>query len=161
EDKPRRPLPFGLPLALFVALSVVALAAVLRLLAIWWFPSLASFVWPVLDGADGVMMLVGQEPFWPLPEQAAGMHLAGLWAVETAAEFVLALLLTRYGNLLYWALDRFFLEPFLIWPTEWMLAKLTAVYTVLLRISIRFWWVILGQGAALIAVALGFLYFDV
>src|SRR5262249_15159684 len=83
------------------------------------------------------------------------------WSIEIVAEIGFGVLLTRYGNLAYWALDRFFLEPALIRPTEWLLEKTTTGYARLLAWSLRHWGVVLVQGAALIAVALVFFYFDI
>ena len=68
-----------------------------------------------------------------------------MWAAETLAEFAAGFALTRYGNLMYWSLDRFFLEPVLIRPTEWVLEKLTVGYGRLLRWSLRYWWIVLAQ----------------
>src|SRR5262249_29557234 len=76
-------------------------------------------------------------------------------------EFLLAALLTRYGTVLWWALDRYFLEPVLLQPTNWFLDRMTVWYAGLLRWSLRHWGLVLAQGALLIAVAAAFLYFDV
>src|SRR5262249_37811815 len=110
---PRRPLPFGLPLAGFVGATFAIAGAVLRLAA-RAVPALAAWAWPVLELADGVLALFGRNVPWPQPAVAHGTTLAALWVGETAAEFLLGVLLTRYGNLFYWALDRFVLEPLLI-----------------------------------------------
>src|SRR5262249_15754158 len=101
------------------------------------------------------------EELWGSPTAATGGRLAVLWAAESAAEFVLGFLLARYGNVLYWALDRFLLEPVLIRPTEWLLEKMTIAYAVLLRWALRFWGVVLLFSGGLIAIAFFMLYFDV
>jgi HAE1 family hydrophobic/amphiphilic exporter-1 len=119
------------------------------------------WTWPLLELADGAFDLAGLQPFWPAPESAGGLTLAGLWVAEMAAELVLVVLLTRYASILYWALDRFLLEPLLIWPTEWVLAKLTSLYAGLLRWSLRLWGGVLALGVGLIAVTVLFLAFNV
>src|SRR5262249_24773394 len=69
--------------------------------------------------------------------------------------------LVRYGNVLYWALDRFLLGPLLIRPTDWLLHRMTAGYARMLAWSLRHWGFVLFQGEGLIAVAFVFLYYDV
>src|SRR5581483_86699 len=69
-------------------------------------------------------------------------------------------LLTRYGNGLYWLLERLILGPLLLRPTEWVLEKLTLLYAVTLRWSLRLWPAVLALGLVLILVAAAFLYFD-
>ena len=41
---------------------------------------------------------------------------------------MLTAVLLRYGNLLYWLLDRFFLGPVLLRPTDWVLDRITLLY---------------------------------
>jgi multidrug efflux pump subunit AcrB len=160
EKVPHRPLPFGVPLAVLVGFLVVLVGTTLRLGALLW-PALTPYAWPLLELADGCFGLLNRTAFWPLPEQASGRTLVWMWLAESGLEFALAALLTRYGTILYWALDRFLLEPLLIRPTEWVLERLTAAYAVTLRLALRLWWLVLGAGAGLIAVAAVFLYFDV
>jgi multidrug efflux pump subunit AcrB len=160
EKVPQRPLPFGLSLGLLVGLIVALAGTGLRFAALL-FPGMTPYAWPVLELADGACSLFNMEPPWPTPEAAAGVSLVALWLVETAVEFGLAVLLMRYGTVLYWALDRFVLEPLLLRPTDWVLNKMTASYEVLLRWSLRLWGAVLFSGAVLIAVAVGMLYFDV
>jgi multidrug efflux pump subunit AcrB len=62
---------------------------------------------------------------------------------------------------MYWALDRGLLEPLLLRPTEWLLARMTAGYAGLLAWSLRHWLFIVGQGVALIAVAVAFIVFGI
>jgi HAE1 family hydrophobic/amphiphilic exporter-1 len=143
HEKFRRPKPFGRPLAILVGLAVLLVGTSLRLAGLY-FPGAAVWGWPLL-------------------------HLFGLdassrstsWLLESSLEFALACLLTRHGNLLYWLLDRFFLEPVLLRPTEWVLERATASYAVVLRWSLRHWGIVLGLGAALILVVAGFIGFDV
>jgi HAE1 family hydrophobic/amphiphilic exporter-1 len=161
ERVPHRPLPFGVPLALVAGLFVMGVGVWARLFLGLWAPHLAPWSWPVLELADGAFSLLGVPPFWPVPEQAQGVTLAALWVVETLAEGLIAVLLARYGNVLYWALDRYLLEPLFIRPTEWLLLQLTAGYGWLLRWSLRHWGFVLLQGGALIAIAFAFLYFDI
>ena len=55
----------------------------------------------------------------------------------TLAEFVLAALATRYGNQAYWALDRYFLGPVFLQPTNWLMDAITRGYGQLLRWALR------------------------
>src|SRR5262249_14222910 len=96
ENHPKRPLPFGLPLAVLVGALVALAGAALRLAAWLWAPGLTPFAWPVLELADGAFGLLGLEGPWPLPEKAEGVSLLVLWLVETGAEFLAGALLTRY-----------------------------------------------------------------
>src|SRR5262249_59304813 len=109
------------------------------------FEGLTPFAWPLLELADGAWSLFrpGGGP-WPLPENAGVLSLLGLWALESAAEFAVAAFLTRYGAVLWWALDRWVLEPFLLRPTEWLLERLTVWYAVTLRLALRAWVARLG-----------------
>jgi HAE1 family hydrophobic/amphiphilic exporter-1 len=161
EKTPHRPLPFRVPLALLVSLTVALACTGARVVLRFALPKYAPWSWPVLELADGGFGLFGLEGFWPDPIHAAGWTLVWLWVVESAAEFTIAFLLTRYGTVLYSALDRVFLEPLLIQPTEWTLQIMTVAYAWLLRWSLRFWAVVLVQGGVLIAIAFLFLYFDV
>src|SRR5205085_1201339 len=160
ERVPHRPLPFRLPLALVAGLAVALAGVAARLLGLL-LPQVTPWAWPLLDLGSEVWRMLGSEAPWPNPVQATGRELVYVWAAETALEFALAASLTRYGNLLYWALDRFLLEPLLIRPTEWVLEKMTVGYAWLLRWSLRYWGVVLGFGGSLIAIAFVFLYFDV
>jgi multidrug efflux pump subunit AcrB len=144
----RRPRPFGWGLALFVAAAMAAFGACARLLMPWLFPEWTDWCWPVQA------MLSWAVPSWTLEPGT-------WWAVETAGEFLLAGLLTRYGNQLYWALDRFFLEPVLIRPTEWVLEKLTNAYARLLGWSLGHSGTVLVLSGGLIALTFAMLYFDV
>src|SRR5262249_32705832 len=60
----------------------------------------------------------------------------------------------------FWAVDRYFLGPFLIRPTDWVLEKLTSGYRKLLEWSLRHWAIVLTQSAVLIAIPVAFLYFN-
>jgi multidrug efflux pump subunit AcrB len=160
EKVPHRPLPFGIPLAVLLGGLTAGAYCLLRLAALL-FPNVGPFAWPALELADGVWSLFGAEPFWALPEKATGASLAGLWLAETVLEFTAAALLVRYGGTLYWALDRYLLEPLLLRPTEWALDRLTAFYAVSLRVALRAWVLVVGAGLGLIAVTASFLAFDV
>jgi multidrug efflux pump subunit AcrB len=160
ERVPHRPIPFGLPLAAVLGLGLMLAGTCARLVALVW-PAVNDWSWPVLGMAHVVVNWLDLPWKVPSPEAAVGWSRAGLWGVEMVGEFLVAFLLTRYGNLLYWALDRYFLEPFLIRPTEWSLEKITAGYTALLRWSLRHWGLVLIQGGALMAIAFAFIYFDV
>jgi HAE1 family hydrophobic/amphiphilic exporter-1 len=149
---PRRPLTFGAPLAVLIGLVVLLVGTILRVASIWvpalgawaWWPaSIAGWFHDDIPGPESLLIL----PAW--------------WAAVSVLDFALGFLLTRFGNQLYWALDRFVLGPLLLWPMEWFLNKLTAGYAKLLDWSLRYWGVVLVQGAALILIALGFIYYDV
>jgi HAE1 family hydrophobic/amphiphilic exporter-1 len=154
ERVPHRPLPFRVPLALFLGLLVALAGATARLLG-WVWPGIAEWAWPVRDALHWSLDMANVS--W----RPAALPMWAQWLGETGGEFLMGAILTRYGNVLYWALDRFFLEPVLIRPTEWVLEKTTAVYASLLAWSLRHWGVVLLQGAALIGVAFVFLYYDV
>src|SRR5262249_47210403 len=159
EGKSHRPLPFGLPLALLVGVGVIALLALARLVAVLW-PAAVPFVWPLTSLAGWGLARFGVAAPWPAPAQATGLSCWMLWGGETLAEFALAVYLTRYGNVSYWALDRYFLGPLFIWPTDFVVERLTRLYRVLIRWSLRLWWLVLLQSGVLIAVTAAFLYFD-
>ena len=142
EKVPERPLPFRVPLALFVGLLAAALGTAVRLANLAW-PFAGAWAWPL------VSLLPVPLPVW------------AQWAVETGGEFLIAVLLTRYGNVLYWALDRFFLEPLLLRPTEWFLEKITNGYARLLAWSIRQWGGVVCLGILLTAISGIMLGFDV
>jgi HAE1 family hydrophobic/amphiphilic exporter-1 len=134
------PRPFRIGLAAFVGGAVVVLLTVLRLLGLH-FTGMAGWVWPGLS-LTGIAARSG----W----------LA--WLAESIIEFSVASLLTRYGNILYWLLDRYFLEPFLIRPTEWLLEKATGGYRALLTWSFWHSGTVLAAGGALIVVAVVFAF---
>jgi multidrug efflux pump subunit AcrB len=124
------------------------------------FPALSGWAWPMISIANVVLPMIGQPPLVS-PSDADGTTLAIYWICETAAEFALGFLLTRYGNQVYWVLDRFILGPVLLRPTEWCLERLTIGYGRLLRWSLVQWKAVLAVSAALIAVAVVMLYYDV
>src|SRR5207245_19949 len=103
---PTRPLPFGWPLAAVAGAGLVLLGSMLRLLALLW-SGLHDWAWPLFA-------------FVELPG-AAFQETWFRWLAESAVEFGIAFLLIRWANTLYWALDRYLLEPVLIRPTEWVL----------------------------------------
>jgi multidrug efflux pump subunit AcrB len=155
---PRRPVAFGLPLAVLVGVVLAAAGTLLRVLAASR-PELAAWAWPVRSLADAVASTLGV-PF-PDPGAAGAGTRAGICVAETIAEFALGFLLTRYGNLAYWALDRCLLGPLLIRPTEWVLERTTTGYARLLEWSLRRWKAVLGVSAGLITVAVYMLSNDV
>src|SRR5262249_50847914 len=59
----------------------------------------------------------------------------------------------------YWALDRWLLEPLILRPTEWLLARTTDGYAWLLAWSLRCWGAVLVLGAVLIGIAVAFIWF--
>lgn len=156
----QRPLPFRVPLAVLAGGTAALLGMSVRLLG-RLLPVLDVWSWPMVDLAEAGCDYFHQTPFWSDPLNAKGKELASLMAVESLLEFVGIFLLVRYGNLVYWLLDRYFLAPVLLRPTEWFLERLTILYSRLLRWSLRCWGVVLVAGVALIVVAVVFLYFDV
>lgn len=148
HEKLRRPKPFRVPLAAFVGVSLIVLGTGLRLLTRWLLPDWNEWIWPVRS-------LVS----WVLPNIA--LSPAAWWVTETLAEFAVSAFLTRYVNVMYWALDSYFLEPCLIRPTEWVLEKMTVAYSWNLRWALRHWGAVLGFGVFLIAIAVAIVAFDV
>jgi multidrug efflux pump subunit AcrB len=157
---PRRPIPFGLPLSVVAGLGLVLVGSVARLVGMG-LPVVGEWAWPIWDLASWVMSLVGMENPLPAAAQAGGTDLAILWGIETLSEFAVGALLVRYGNVLYWAVDRFLLEPLLIRPTEWTLEKMTTGYAWLLRVSLICWPAVVGLGVVLIGAAFAMIYWDV
>lgn len=143
---------FGWPLALLVGTLTVLSAAMLRLSALlipilgptaWWLASAVAWVNQDFVSPEYNLMV---SPAW--------------WLAISATEFILAVLVTRYGNTAYWALDRHVLQVFLLRPTEWVLVRMTDGYAWLLRWSLEYWWLILAKSAAVIGVAGVFIGFD-
>jgi multidrug efflux pump subunit AcrB len=149
---PTRPLTFGTPLALVIGLLVMLTGVSIRLLALL-FPDVGPWGWwPASLGS----LVLGDT----LPGPAVLQGLVWWWVGVSAAEFALGFLVTRFGNMGYWAVDRYFLEPLLLRPTEWVLTRITDSYAWLLGWSLRHWGIVLGQGAAFILIAFVFIYFD-
>ncbi len=146
ERVPHRPLPFGAPLAALVGAGVVLVGTTLRVSA-FIFPELQSWAWPLFALID-FPGAVFQDSWFR-------------WLAESAVECAAGFALMRWGNTLYWALDRYLLEPLLIRPTEWALEKLTALYAWQLRWALRNWRLVILQGAALMLLAAAFVYYDI
>src|SRR5262249_35863720 len=132
---PRRPIPFGVPLSVVAGIGLVLVGSMARVLGLS-FPAVAEWAWPFWDLFSWAATSLGLEVGLPAPAVAAGRDLATLWALECLAEFAVGAMLVRYGNLLYWALDRFILEPLLLRPTEWALERMTSAYARLLGWSL-------------------------
>jgi multidrug efflux pump subunit AcrB len=105
-------------------------------------PGVADYGWPVRG--------------FQAPHTAVGTW----WAIEVFAEVLAGFLLTVYGGVFYWAIDRFLLTPVLIRPTETLLNLLTRAYARFLRFAMRHKGLVLIGSAGVIAVAGLFLYFD-
>ncbi|MBI1830408.1 MAG: efflux RND transporter permease subunit [Planctomycetes bacterium] len=144
---------FGWPLAIMIGVFTIIGTCGLRLAAFmapvltpwaWWLPSGVAWMAPDSIRAD---VWLGHSVPW--------------WLAISAVEFAIAMLLMRFGNVAYWALDLYLLEPRLLRPTEWMLAKATTGYACLLQWSLAYWWLILAQCAVLIGIAAVFIGFDV
>src|SRR5204863_8397360 len=58
-------------------------------------------------------------------------------------------------------LDRYFMGPLLLRPTDWVLDRLALIYAWFLKLSLKHWGVVRIFSALMIAVAVGFLYFDI
>src|SRR5262245_52979561 len=160
EQTAKRPPPFRLPLGLTTGLFVVLGLTVAQVLAGWqtW---LTPWVHPLATGLGWLLDSFGSCPDWlRLDNAPLGTRLLeGLG--EAAVWFGVAVLLTRYGNIIYWAATRYFLEPVFVWPTDWLVSKLTTGYGWLLRLSLRYWGAVLGVSAGLIGLAAFFLLFNV
>src|SRR5262249_5936583 len=113
ERVPHMPRPFRLPLGMLAGVVVVVAAAPGRAVLHFALPAWEAWSWPALEVGEALFALFGSEPFWPDPLQAHGGALVALWAIEAALEFSIVALLVCYGNVLYWFLDRFLLEPLL------------------------------------------------
>src|SRR5262245_13321807 len=147
---PKRPRTFGLPLAAMVGILVMLIGVGVRLIGVavpemapygWWPASLAGL-------------------FVDVPAPAALVTSPGWWAGVCAGEFLLGALLVKFGNQVWWAVDRWILEPCLLRPTEWTLERMTHGYARLLDWSLRYWGIVVGVGGGLIAIAFVFIYFD-
>ncbi len=153
QRKPPRPRFFGWSLAIVVGVLVLLVGSALRVVALWvpdlrpwgWWP--ATLVDAVWEGA--------------VPPLGQLQTLAWWWIGVGALEFCLAFLVVRFGNLVYWLVLRFLLEPLLLHPTEWVLRKTTAGYARLLAWSLSYKSAILIPSAGLIALAFFFVYFNV
>jgi multidrug efflux pump subunit AcrB len=160
-----RPLPFGWSLAFLVAASVALVMLALRITSIW-FPYFTAWSWPLLDGFGLLWQSLGQPPFWPEPKTwskdfAENGPILG-WAIgKTVAEFLLVLPLVRYGHIGYWLVNRFVLEPVLLWPTNAFLNLTTKAYAFGLRWSLKVWPVVLAVSVALILFSAWMLYANV
>jgi multidrug efflux pump subunit AcrB len=140
---PKPPRPFGYPLGFLVGSVVVAAATTARVLALYW-PAMAPAAWPIRT-------ILAAEP-------GASPPPVPWWIAETAVEFLIALLLTRWGNQLYWGVDRWVLAPLFLKPTEWALQRVTSGYGSLLRWALRRWAVVLSISGVLIGIAVLFAF---
>lgn len=147
EKVAHKPKPYGYTLALLVGLFVVLGGTSLRATALW-VPALKPFAWPLIELVGGVAEAKGEKLLW-------------LTVVESVVEFSLAVLLVRFGGLAWWALDRWFLGPVLLGPTDWVLGKMADGYGWFLKLSLRHCGVVLVGSALLIALTVGFVYFDI
>src|SRR5262245_55750899 len=107
---PTPPPTYGWPLAFLVGVFTVLTTCSLRVAAIfvpvlvpwaWWLASIVEWFSP--PSVPSPALLAESVPWW-----------IGI----TTLEFAVAVLLMRYGNVAYWALDRYFLNIFLLMPTE-------------------------------------------
>ncbi len=151
-------LPFGWPLALFVAILVGILGVALRLLSPQW-PMLAPWVWSLAKGIHFLLHGVGAIQA-PAPLEALG----GWWwlwmTIETFLEMFLSILIVRYATVVYGLIHRWVIELILLRPIDWLLHGLTVAYAWLLRLSLRAWPVVLLASLLLILVAASMLYFN-
>jgi multidrug efflux pump subunit AcrB len=157
EKKPSRPRAFGLPLALVIGLFAVGVGCGLRALGHFAPEAAPLGWWPALLVQPLASSLLGE----PVPSYAAMTLSLKWWGVAMVVEFFVAALLVKFGNQLYWLLDRFFLGPVLLRPTDWFLDRMTTAYAWTLRWSLHFWYVVLGVGFALIAVAVAMLWLGI
>lgn len=151
ERTPKAPALFGWPLALVVGLTTILVTSSIRVAALF-LPVLAPWAWWLPSLLDGIA---------PGSSDALAGHSPGWWIATTLVEFALAALAMRCANSAYWAIDRYALEPFILRPTEWVLTQTTRGYEWLLRWSLEQWKIVLGVSGGLIAVAIGFIGFDI
>ena len=147
-------------LGVIVGLLIAGSLSALRVIA-QAFPDLKPFAWPLLDLTQAGMEWFGKQAPWPAPAVARGGSLWQLFAVEAIAEFVLIVLVIRFSGQLWWFLERFLLGPLLLRPIDWVLEGLARGYRWLLGHALKHWGVVLLGSLLLIALAVGFLYFDV
>lgn len=154
-----RPLPFGWGLALFTAGSGAALLTGVRL-ASYWLPDLETWCWPVLDSLSSILHKFGKTPFWPEPRiwglspWAAESLPTLLWGLaETFLEFLFIMPLMRYGQLVYWTVHHYFLEPVLLRPMNVLLHLATKGYALGLRWALALWPIVLLVSLGLIALS--------
>src|SRR5262249_40615699 len=160
EKVPQRPKPFGFKLAFLVGGLAVLAGTAVRLSALA-FPILKPYAWPLVEAGAWVYDLFGLAAPWTEPAQAKGVELVWLSLAESVVEFSLLVCLVRFGNLGWWALDRWLLGPFVLRPTDWLLDRMAVGYRWLLTVSLRYWGVVLVGSVLLIALAGAFLYFDI
>jgi HAE1 family hydrophobic/amphiphilic exporter-1 len=159
EKKPARPRPYPLMLAFLLGGIVLLAGTVFRAMALWA-PSLMPFAWPLIELGMLPYEWLGLAAPWEAPTKAAGQTLLLLTLVESVLEFALVAFVVRAGNVCWWTLDRWFLGPFLLRPTDWVLERMAVGYRRFLALSLRYWGVVLVGSALLIALTVAFLYFD-
>jgi len=145
RDKNATARPIGWALAALIAVLIVAGFSSLRLME-GKIPELRGLGW-WLNGFEA--------------PAAAGRALRQWWGSSIAVEFVVGLLLVRFGAAAYSKLDRYVLYPLLLRPTDWILAKTTQLYAWLLKQSLKMWPAVLILSVILILVAAAIIYFDV
>jgi HAE1 family hydrophobic/amphiphilic exporter-1 len=150
---PQPPGLFGWPLALLVGLFTILTTCSVRLAALFA-PVLAPWAW-------WLATLIGMRLPDAVPSPVVLPASPGWWLAITGLEFAIAVLVMRYGALVFWIWERRAIAPVFLRPTEWILDKTTAGYAWLLAWSLHFWWLILTLSGALIAIALAFIVFDV
>ncbi len=160
EKVPHRPTLFPFALAWVLGGLTLLVGTAVRLASLIW-PILQPYVWPLLNLGPWCYEWFGLVPVWPDPLSVSGWNWLWLLLIEGVVEFALVACLVRFGNLLWWLVDRFLLGPFLLWPTDWILDKLALAYGWSLKLALRRWGLVLLVSALLIALAGAFLYFDV
>ncbi|MCS7045153.1 MAG: efflux RND transporter permease subunit [Gemmataceae bacterium] len=155
----RRPRPRPRPwrLACLAGCLVVLLGNGLRLTATAWPEAAAWAWWPVALGTSWA------PASWHWPTLPRWHELAWWWqalgaVAASGVEFAAAAAIVRFGNVVYWFLDRFVLQLLLIRPTDWLLAQTARTYRWALDQALRHqWWVIPASGG-LAASALVFVF---
>ncbi|MFO0841148.1 MAG: efflux RND transporter permease subunit [Gemmataceae bacterium] len=160
EKRPHRPRPFPFALAFLLGGMALLAGTAFRLSALW-LPALKPFGWPLVDAGTWLYGLFGLEAPWPDPATATGRTLWTLTLAESVVEVALVVCLVRFGNLTWWAIDRWLLGPLVLGPTDWVLERLAVAYRRFLAVSLRHWGVVLLGSVLLIALAAAFLYFDI
>jgi multidrug efflux pump subunit AcrB len=158
EKVSQRPKPFKLSLAVVMGLFVVLAGSLCR-----WLgntnPALQPWGWWFIDGLRSLLDLL-HIPLaaWLNPVTAQKTHLAGLWGGQLLAEFLIAATIMRYGNTIYWFIDRYLITMLILNPVNYFLDGLTRAYGASLRVALAAWPVVLLISLFLIAIPLWMIY---
>ncbi len=151
----KAPLPpsFGFRFAALVGVLTLLVGTSLRIIA-RSFPATAEFGWwPTFFVQTASPELA--------PEITAISGDYRWWIGVALLEFMIGFACIKFGNQIYWAINRFLFEPFLLHPTDLFLHLLTEGYRHLLRRSLRFSGIVLAFCVGLIVVTAYFIFGNV